>query len=147
MTAVTRSLRRQPPRDSTSPTLEQGAVLASRTGLDGFVPSTFRALTRLPGATLVVLIRIYQYTLSPALPVLTMGRCGCRFAPTCSHYAVDAIRIHGVIRGVALAAVRLVKCTPLHPGGLDPVPPRAQPALPVCRSVTVSPYEPRPSPR
>jgi putative membrane protein insertion efficiency factor len=147
MTAVTRSLRRQSQRDSTSTTLEHGAVLASTTGSDGFVTSTVKTLARLPGATLVGLIRIYQYTLAPALPVLTMGRCGCRFAPTCSHYAVDAIRTHGVIRGVALAAVRLAKCTPLHPGGLDPVPPRARPATPVCRSVTLSPYEPRPSPR
>ncbi len=88
------------------------------------------AAARLPAGVLVFLIRIYQRTLSPALPVLTMGRCGCRFHPTCSHYAVDALRTHGFLAGTWLAAVRLVKCTPLHPGGLDPVPPRARP---VCR--------------
>ncbi|MBL9209686.1 MAG: membrane protein insertion efficiency factor YidD, partial [Opitutaceae bacterium] len=55
---------------------------------------------------------------------LTAGACGCRFSPTCSHYAAEAIRTHGAVVGVGLAAIRLVKCTPLHPGGVDPVPPR-----------------------
>lgn len=85
------------------------------------------ALRRLPAAALLLLIRVYQRTLSPALPVLTMGQCGCRFSPTCSHYAAEAIRTHGALHGAALAAIRLVKCTPLHPGGLDPVPPRRTP--------------------
>jgi len=134
-------------RGSATTPLAPAPERASTDSPGGFGPTLFNAVCRLPGTALVVLIRIYQYTLSPALPVLTMGRCGCRFAPTCSHYAVDAIRIHGVIRGVALAAVRLAKCTPLHPGGLDPVPPRIRPARPVCRSVTLSPYEARPSPR
>lgn len=84
-------------------------------------------IKRLPGWALIGLIRIYQHTLSPALPVLTLGRCGCRFSPTCSHYAVEAIRTRGVVTGVALAVVRLLKCTPLHPGGFDPVPPRRVP--------------------
>jgi len=79
---------------------------------------------------LVGLIRVYQRTLSPLLPVLTAGACGCRFSPTCSHYAADAIRTHGAVSGVGLAAIRLVKCTPLHPGGFDPVPPRR--ARPRC---------------
>lgn len=84
-------------------------------------------LRRLPARALVLLIRLYQRTLSPALPVLTLGRCGCRFHPTCSHYAAAAIRTHGAVRGSALAVLRLAKCTPLHPGGFDPVPPRAAP--------------------
>jgi hypothetical protein len=71
---------------------------------------------------LLALVRLYQRTLSPALPVVTLGRCGCRFYPTCSHYAADAIRAHGALAGLALAARRLAKCTPLHPGGFDPVP-------------------------
>ena len=147
MSATTRSLQHPEARGSAASQLAPAPDQPHPGPSGGIGPKFRRALTRLPEATLVGLIRIYQYTLSPALPVLTMGRCGCRFAPTCSHYAVDAIRIHGVIRGVALAAVRLVKCTPLHPGGLDPVPPRARPAMPVCRSVTLSPYEPRPSSR
>lgn len=85
------------------------------------------ALRQLPARGLVLLIRVYQRTLSPALPVLTLGRCGCRFHPTCSHYAAEAIQTHGAFRGTALALLRLVKCTPLHPGGLDPVPARATP--------------------
>lgn len=65
---------------------------------------------------------MYQRTVSPLLPIVTAGACGCRFAPTCSHYAAEAIRVHGAIRGSWLALRRLVKCTPLHPGGFDPVP-------------------------
>ncbi len=85
------------------------------------------ALRRLPAAALLLLIRVYQRTLSPALPVLTLGQCGCRFSPTCSHYAAEAIRTHGALHGAILAAIRLAKCTPLHPGGADPVPPRRTP--------------------
>ena len=86
-------------------------------------------VTALPASLLLGVIRLYQCTLAPALPVITMGRCGCRFAPTCSHYATGAIRTHGALAGSALAAIRLAKCTPLHPGGFDPVPlkrPRVQ---------------------
>ncbi len=68
------------------------------------------------------LIWLYQRTLSPALAVAAPS-CGCRFAPTCSHYAQDALREHGLLRGLGLAARRLAKCGPWHPGGLDPVPP------------------------
>lgn len=85
------------------------------------------ALGRLPAAALLLVIRVYQRTLSPALPILTMGQCGCRFTPTCSHYAAEAIRTHGALHGTALAALRLARCTPLHPGGHDPVPPRRTP--------------------
>lgn len=87
-------------------------------------PGLRASVARFPATVLLASIRLYQRTLSPALPVLTLGRCGCRFSPTCSHYAADAIRIHGAVRGLFLAVIRLVKCTPLHPGGLDPVPPR-----------------------
>ena len=82
-----------------------------------------RAPLRLPAVILLGLIRLYQNTLSPLLPVITVGACGCRFSPTCSHYAAEAIRTHGALAGIILAAIRLVKCTPLHPGGIDPVPP------------------------
>ena len=86
--------------------------------------NVLRLLLRLPAAFLLLLIRLYQRTLSPVLPAVFGSACGCRFAPTCSHYAAGAIRTHGVIVGGTLAAIRLVKCTPLHPGGFDPVPPR-----------------------
>ena len=87
-------------------------------------PTFVRFILRLPVHVLLLLIRIYQRTVSPLLPVIFGPACGCRFAPTCSHYAAEAIRTHGSITGLVLAAIRLVKCTPLHPGGFDPVPPR-----------------------
>jgi|HubBroStandDraft_5_1064220.scaffolds.fasta_scaffold274555_2 putative membrane protein insertion efficiency factor len=69
------------------------------------------------------LIKLYQRTASPLLPVLFGPTCGCRFHPTCSHYAAEAVRTHGALGGTWLAARRLIKCTPFHPGGNDPVPP------------------------
>lgn len=88
-------------------------------------------VARVPACMLLGLIRLYQRTLSPILPVLTLGTCGCRFSPTCSHYAAEAIQTHGAFTGASLAVRRLLKCTPLHPGGLDPVPAR------VCSRVTL----------
>ncbi len=70
----------------------------------------------------ILLIRGYQRTLSPALPALLGPNCGCRFAPSCSHYAVEALARHGLLAGTALAARRLLRCHPFHPGGIDPVP-------------------------
>ena len=64
------------------------------------------------------LIFLYQRFISPLFPP------ACRFRPTCSSYAAQAIKIHGFWRGSFLAAKRLLKCHPLHPGGDDPVPPR-----------------------
>jgi len=66
--------------------------------------------------TLALLIRFYQLFISPALPKR------CRFYPTCSEYARQAILAHGVIRGGWLSLKRIVKCGPWHPGGYDPVP-------------------------
>ena len=81
-------------------------------------------LARLPARALLALVAFYQRTLSPALPALFGSTCGCRFAPTCSHYAADAIHTHGALAGAWLAARRLVRCTPFSAGGFDPVPPR-----------------------
>jgi putative membrane protein insertion efficiency factor len=63
-----------------------------------------------------LVIRLYQLTLSPFI-----GN-QCRFHPTCSHYALQAIEHHGLIRGAWLTARRLGRCHPFHPGGFDPVP-------------------------
>jgi len=67
---------------------------------------------------LVALIRIYQRFISPYKPRT------CRFYPTCSHYALEAIQVHGALRGGWLATKRVLRCHPLHPGGYDPVPPK-----------------------
>ncbi|MGH8128225.1 MAG: membrane protein insertion efficiency factor YidD [Gammaproteobacteria bacterium] len=64
------------------------------------------------------LIRLYQICLSPWLGI------HCRYAPTCSVYAIEAMRVHGVLRGGWLAAARIGRCHPFHAGGYDPVPPR-----------------------
>lgn len=68
---------------------------------------------------LLLLVRAYQLCLSPFL-----GQ-NCRFYPTCSQYALEAISRHGSLKGGMLAARRLCKCHPWHPGGVDPVPERA----------------------
>ncbi len=65
---------------------------------------------------LLLLLRGYQLGISPFL-----GQ-NCRFYPSCSEYAVQAVDLHGAARGSLLAARRLCKCHPWHPGGLDPVP-------------------------
>ncbi|HEX9055650.1 MAG TPA: membrane protein insertion efficiency factor YidD [Gemmatimonadales bacterium] len=70
----------------------------------------------LPRRGLVVLIRAYQLVISPALPP------ACRFTPTCSQYALEAIRRHGALRGSWLAVRRLARCHPFNPGGFDAVP-------------------------
>jgi len=62
----------------------------------------------------------YQRLISPLLPG------ACRFAPTCSEYARLALVEHGVVRGMGLAAWRLARCHPFHPGGYDPPPPKAR---------------------
>lgn len=90
-------------------------------------------LVSLPARAAEGLVWIYQKLVSPALAVAAPS-CGCRFAPTCSHYAREALREHGLIVGLALAFRRLAKCAPWHPGGLDPVPPSRR--RPVCARVT-----------
>jgi uncharacterized protein len=62
------------------------------------------------------LIAVYRALISPVLPQ------ACRFYPSCSAYASEAIERFGVVRGGAMAARRILRCHPLHPGGLDPVP-------------------------
>ncbi|WP_082882629.1 membrane protein insertion efficiency factor YidD [Paenibacillus swuensis] len=68
--------------------------------------------------TLKLPIQAYRRWISPLKPPT------CRFYPTCSAYALEAIEIHGAAKGSWLAARRICKCHPFHPGGLDPVPPK-----------------------
>jgi len=67
---------------------------------------------------LVFVIQLYRHMVSPLRPA------SCRFVPTCSQYAVDALTEYGLIRGSWLAARRLAKCGPWHRGGWDPIPER-----------------------
>jgi uncharacterized protein len=70
-----------------------------------------------PGARLAVsLLDFYKRYLSPLLPP------ACRFHPTCSEFAREAVRKHGLARGGRLSVGRLLRCHPFHPGGFDPVP-------------------------
>jgi uncharacterized protein len=69
-------------------------------------------------------LRVYKRCISPLLPV------SCRFVPTCSEYAMEAIELHGVVRGGLMSAARLLRCHPLAKGGCDPVPRETDPHLP-----------------
>ena len=70
---------------------------------------------------IVFLIRTYQLTLSPRF-----SHGACRYTPTCSQYALEAVQIHGVFKGSLLALLRIMRCNPLFKGGYDPVPPKKE---------------------
>nr|WP_235825498.1 membrane protein insertion efficiency factor YidD [Halomonas rituensis] len=74
---------------------------------------------------MIVLLKVYQYVISPLLGPR------CRFWPSCSNYAVEAIQVHGPLKGAWLAIKRIVKCNPIHSGGMDPVP--GGPSETLCR--------------
>lgn len=69
---------------------------------------------QVPAALLILMVRCYQWTISPLL-----GRC-CRFEPTCSVYFIEAVKKHGTIRGSLLGIRRITRCHPWQPGGYDP---------------------------
>lgn len=75
------------------------------------------AILRLPARALLLLLRGYQRFISPMRPPT------CRFYPSCSQYAVIAVRRHGALYGTWLATRRLLRCHPWNPGGIDDVPP------------------------
>lgn len=64
----------------------------------------------------ILLIQIYRITIAPFIP------SSCRFHPSCSAYALEALHTRGIIWGLWLTGLRLLKCNPFHPGGFDPVP-------------------------
>jgi putative membrane protein insertion efficiency factor len=74
-------------------------------------------VSRLLLAVLIAPIEAYRRWISPALPPR------CRFYPSCSAYALEALRTHGPVAGMLLAGWRVMRCHPFHPGGYDPVPP------------------------
>lgn len=73
-----------------------------------------------PAALLIAFVRAYQLLVSPLLGPT------CRFYPSCSAYAVQALRTHGALKGTWLATRRLGRCHPWNPGGVDPVPPTSR---------------------
>jgi putative membrane protein insertion efficiency factor len=77
---------------------------------------TSHAGVRWSGRLVALPVRLYRALLSPWLPA------ACRFHPSCSAYAVQALEVHGPLGGLLLAARRVARCHPFHPGGLDPVP-------------------------
>lgn len=72
---------------------------------------------RLVARLLILLVRLYQIAISPFL-----GN-NCRFYPSCSSYMIEAIQVHGVLKGLYLGTRRILRCHPYSDGGLDPVPP------------------------
>ncbi|HEY5298712.1 MAG TPA: membrane protein insertion efficiency factor YidD [Verrucomicrobiae bacterium] len=71
---------------------------------------------------LIFAIRVYRWTISPAQIFLFGPGCGCRFTPTCSQYALDAVRERGALAGTVLVAKRICRCHPWGGGGFDPAP-------------------------
>ncbi len=73
-----------------------------------------------PKRALIGIVKFYQKAISPLkLPC-------CRFSPTCSKYAIEAIEVHGAIKGLGLAIWRVLRCNPFCKGGYDPVPPKKE---------------------
>ncbi|BAV43891.1 membrane protein insertion efficiency factor YidD [Mycobacterium ulcerans] len=81
-------------------------------------PGMVRTSGRLAARGLIYVIELYRHMVSPLRPA------SCRFIPTCSQYAVDALSEYGLIRGSWLTVARLAKCGPWHQGGWDPIPGR-----------------------
>jgi uncharacterized protein len=87
------------------------STTAQEPGRDGVAPVLRRAMRSLVLAPIVA----YQKLISPAIPRR------CKYEPTCSRYAVDAVREYGILRGLVLAGWRLLRCNPWSYGGYDPV--------------------------
>lgn len=73
-----------------------------------------QSIRRIPSLLLILIVRVYQYTLSPLV-----GR-SCRFSPTCSNYFIQAVEKYGALRGAFKGVCRICRCHPWHPGGFDP---------------------------
>ena len=80
------------------------------------IKGALQAVLRFLGWLLILPIRFYQKYISPLTPAT------CRFTPSCSHYAIEAIRKHGPFKGLALAVWRILRCNPWGGSGYDPVP-------------------------
>jgi hypothetical protein len=76
---------------------------------------------------LIFAVRVYRWTISPMFALVFGATAGCRFTPTCSGYALEALRTHGAVRGAWLATRRICRCHPWGGCGHDPVPERQPP--------------------
>lgn len=83
-----------------------------------------RALEKILILPLVALVKLYQIAISPVLHLIAGPGMGCRFQPTCSQYAIEALKVHGPFFGSWLALRRILRCHPFGGQGFDPVPPR-----------------------
>ena len=77
---------------------------------------------------LMIFVRLYQWVVRPLLPG------ACRFTPSCSEYAFEALRVHGAVRGTGLAAWRVMRCNPWCACGHDPVPPSLPASSPPAKA-------------
>lgn len=84
-------------------------------------------MTRALRLCALVPVYAWRYVVLPLLPGGAAQAGGCRFEPSCSRYAEQALRTHGVLRGGRLAAWRVLRCHPWSAGGHDPVAPRSEP--------------------
>jgi uncharacterized protein len=120
-----RTVRKNADREANNPAISLGmtALLASSEARGSAQPAKFKVArskrdwaSRVVAWLLLAGIRFYQAIFAPAMPV------GCKFYPSCSQYAAEAITRHGAARGIWLAAARLWRCRPFTKGGFDPVP-------------------------
>jgi putative membrane protein insertion efficiency factor len=88
----------------------------TRIGANEFTAAGVQAINTGAAQLGIGAVRVYQWTLRPFIG------SHCRFWPSCSEYAVEALRVHGAARGTAMAAKRILRCNPWHEGGVDPVP-------------------------
>ena len=95
-------------------------MLRSQTGIVFLKQDIGMKIRKIGERALILPIRFYQRCISPMTP------SSCRFVPTCSEYAAEAIRIHGPAKGSLLALKRIGKCHPWGGSGLDPVPPKEE---------------------
>lgn len=92
-------------------------VAAAEEGVDARSAPTVVTTPTVPARLLLGLVQLYRLTAMARTP-------RCRFLPTCSSYALEALRVHGALRGTWLAIRRVGRCHPWNAGGIDPVPPR-----------------------
>jgi putative membrane protein insertion efficiency factor len=102
--------------DDSAPVSSQRKTAGGGTGFAESAASG-RSVPGYAAGLLIFIINLYRKIVSPWLPP------SCRFYPTCSQYAVDALKYHGFFKGVLLTAWRLLRCQPFCRGGIDPVPP------------------------